>query len=265
MKLFFIWENYDFLDPWRIAGGHTDGSSAYGYDASRVETCYRWSWEHPFAWNDMCIGNTSSHLHSVGVGGGQGRIGASWPLGWVFEFYRVGFSLRCIVCIVHRQARQLFSRILMWITSWATRQGVTALIGCGLICCPCTYVQKTNRHKIQYSIAQMYRFQTSLDIFRLLTFLNAVTSHLFWGSSVGYSSIRWWAGAARHPGTGGKGKNHVRCLVFKDLVSIHVKRFQVDSFAPFFTSFWGCIDTWRSLDLTPLHRKHWFFHLFSGG
>ena len=55
----------------------------------------------------------------------------------------------------------------------------------------------------------MYRFQTSLDIFRLLTFLNAVASHLFWGSSVGYSSIRWWAGAARHPGTGGKGKNHV--------------------------------------------------------
>ena len=34
-----------------------------------------------------------------------------------------------------------------------------------------------------------------------------------------------------------------RCLVFKDLVSIHVKRFQVDSFAPFFISFWGCIDT----------------------
>ena len=26
----------------------------------------------------MCIGNTCSHLHSVGVGGGQGRIGASW-------------------------------------------------------------------------------------------------------------------------------------------------------------------------------------------
>lgn len=130
---------------------------------------------------------------------------------------------------------------------------------------PCTYIQKTHRHKIQYSIAQMYRFQISLDIFRLLTFLNAVTSHLFWGSSVGYSSIWWWAGAARHPGTGGKGKNHVRCLVFKDLVSIHVKRFQVDSFSSFFMSFWDELIHEESLDLTPLHRKHWCFHLFSGG
>lgn len=231
MKWFSIWENYDFLDPWRIAGGHTDGSSAYGYDASRVETCYRWSWEHPFAWNDMCMGNTSSHLHSVGVGGGQGRIGASWlsflsfrPR-WLQSQMHRGSCFHASWCGSHLGQPGRLSQ--HWLDGAWFASGDKSL-----------YIQKTNRHKIQYSISQMYRFQTSLDIFRLLTFLNAVTSHLFWGSSVGYSSIRWWAGAARHPGTGGKGKNHVRCLVFKDLVSIHVKRFQVDSFSSFFMSFW---------------------------
>lgn len=158
MKWFFFWENSDFLDPWRIAGGHTDGSSAYGYDANRVETCYRCKTPVCMKW----------HVHRKYVFT-FALCRCWWWTGqnWSFLVEFLSFRSSWLQSQMHRPSSTeavvfthpdvdhiLGNQAGCHSTDWMRPDflQMTSL---------CTYVQKTNRHKIQYS--QYTNVQTSLD------------------------------------------------------------------------------------------------------